>query len=117
MALAAMLLACWVMMNGHSLMEINFSVRGYLCAALCLLMLPVLLYAEPLKIKAAKMGSTVLAVLLWGTLVVSGGLMEGHRMALREAQTIPTDSVSGFMDTTERLLSMDRQHHDQNQLN
>ena len=116
-SLAAMLLACWVMMNGHSLMEINFSIRAYLCAALCLLMLPILLYAEPLKIKAAQTGSIVLAVLLWGTLVVSGGLMEGHRIALRESQTIPTDSVSGFMDTTKQLISRDKLDHEQNQLN
>ena len=116
-SLAAMMLACWVMMNGHSLMEINFSVRGYLCAALCLLMVPILLYAESLKIKAAQAGSIVLTALLWGTLVVSGCLMEGHRIALRESQMILTDSVSGFMNTTKKLISKDKLDHEQNQLN
>ena len=115
--LAAMLLACWVMMNGHSLMEINFSIRAYLCAALCLLMLPVLLYGEPLKRKAAKTGGVVLAALLWCVLAVSGGLMEGHRAALREMETFSTDSVSEFMDTTKKLVSRDRLDHEQNQLN
>lgn len=116
-ALAAMLLACWVMMNGHSLMEINFSIRAYLCAALCLLMLPVLLYGEPLKIKAAKAGGVVLAALLWCVLAVSGALMEGHRMALREMETFSTDSASEFMDTTKKLVSRDWLDHEQNQLN
>ena len=115
--LAAMLLACWVMMNGHSLMEINFSIRAYLCAALCLLMLPVLLYGEPLKRKAAKTGGVVLAALLWCVLAVSGGLMEGHRAALREMETFSTDSVSEFMDTAKKLVSRDRLDHEQNQLN
>ncbi len=47
-SLAAALLAAWVMMNLHSLMEINFSVRGFKCFAYVLLVLPVLLYARPL---------------------------------------------------------------------
>ena len=116
-ALAAMLLACWVMMNGHSLMEINFSVRAYLCAALCFLMLPVLLYAQPLKVKSAQPGSAVLAVLLWLTLAVSGGLMAGHRMVLREMQTFSTNSASEFMKTSEKFVSLDKLDHEQNQLN
>lgn len=40
-SLAAALLASWVMMNLHSLMEINFSVRGFKCFAYVLLALPV----------------------------------------------------------------------------
>ncbi len=34
-SLAAALLAAWVMMNLHSLMEINFSVRGFKVLRLC----------------------------------------------------------------------------------
>lgn len=117
---AAMLLACWVMMNTHSLMEINFSIRMYQCVALLLLLLPVLLYAEPLPLKSAKATSVAgvtLAVLLWLTLAVSGGVMEAHRMVLREMETFSTTSVSEFMDTTRKFVSRDLLDHEQNQLN
>ncbi len=115
--LAAMLLACWVMMNGHSLMEINFSVRAYLCAALVFLLLPVVVYGEPLRVKAARAGSVALAVLLWAALAVSGALLESHRMVLREMQSFSTDSASTFMETTQKWISKDWLDHEQNQLN
>ena len=45
--LAPSLLACWIMMNLHGLMEISFSVRMYQCAAFTLLLLAVVAYQEP----------------------------------------------------------------------
>ena len=62
--LAAMLLACWVLMNGHSLMELNFSFRPYLCVAMVFLLLPVVLYARPLAVKDGKTAKAAGAVLL-----------------------------------------------------
>ena len=114
--LAGMLLAGWVVMNIHSLMEINFSVRAYLCAALVFLLLPVVLYGEPLKLKAAQTVSVGLAVLLWLTLAVSGGLLESHRMVLREMETFSTHSVAEYMEACRKFITRDPLDPEQNQL-
>ena len=47
-SLAAALIACWAMMNFHSLMEINFSVRMYQCAAYFLLMIVAVAFEQPM---------------------------------------------------------------------
>ena len=71
------------MMDLHSLMEINFSVRGFKCFAYGLLALPILLYAKPLAaggtVKARKQTRTAGVVLLASFavyLAVFGGLLD-----------------------------------------
>jgi len=98
--LAAALLACWVMMNAHSLMEINFSIRAYQCAAWTLLLLPVLLWGKPLTARegAVRACGWGLGVFLWLWLAVFGGLMESHRMVLRDAEAFYTDSAPEYLD-------------------
>ena len=68
-ALAAVMLACVVMMNLHSLMEINFSIRGSQCAAYVLLALVMLAYPQPLvngnKQKGRAARITVLLMAGW----------------------------------------------------
>lgn len=103
--LAAALLAAWVMMNLHSLMEINFSVRGFRCFAYMLLVLPVLLYARPLlagetakarkKMKTVGILVTVLSALY---LAVFGGLLESARMTDRKAENFQTSDVYEYLD-------------------
>lgn len=103
--LAAALLAAWVMMNLHSLMEINFSVRGFKCFAYVLLTLPVLLYARPLlageTAKARKKMKTVgiLVTVLYALyLAVFGGLLESARMTDRKAENFQTSNVYEYLD-------------------
>ena len=103
--LAAVLLAAWVMMNLHSLMEINFSVRGFKCFAYVLLTLPVLLYARPLLAgetgKTRKQAKTVGILVTVGYalyLAVFGGLLESARMTDRKAENFQTSNVYEYLD-------------------
>lgn len=104
-SLAAVLLAAWVMMNLHSLMEINFSVRGFRCFAYMLLVLPILLYARPLlageTAKARKQAKTVGILVTVGYalyLAVFGGLLESARMTDRKAENFQTSDVYEYLD-------------------
>ena len=117
-SLAAALLASWVMMNLHSLMEINFSVRGFKCFAYMLLTLPVLLYARPLlageTAKARKQAKTVGILVTVGYvlhLAVFGGLLESHRMVSR--QEVATSSIYEYLDTLRSFVKRDVFDHDQ----
>lgn len=114
--LAAMLLACWVMMNAHGLMELNFSIRAYQCMAFLFLLFPALLYAKPLSAKVVKWGGLAAAGFIWLYLLVFGALLEGHRMVSREAAEFSTDSASVFMDTLESYVRRDVFDHEQHQL-
>lgn len=80
--LAAMLLACWVMMNTHSLMEINFSVQAYQCVAFSLLLLPVALYGRPLSEPSARTGGAAVCVGFLAYLSLFGVLL-GMRQSVR----------------------------------
>ena len=117
--LAAALLAAWVMMNLHSLMEINFSVRGFKCFAYVLLVLPVLLYARPLLAgdtqKARKMAKTAgLALLACFAvyLAVFGGLLESARMTDRKAERFETSDVYEYLDFLRGCVRGDVFDHD-----
>ena len=122
--LAAALLAAWVMMNLHSLMEINFSVRGFKCFAYVLLTLPVLLYAQPLLAgetqKARKTAKTVgilVTVLYVLYLAVFGGLLERARMTDRKAERFETSDVYEYLDFLRGCVRGDVFDHDSYQRN
>ena len=118
-SLAAALLAVWVMMNLHSLMEINFSVRGFKCFAYVLLILPVLLYAK-LQLagdtaKARKQAKTVgiLVVVLYALyLAVFGGLLERARMTDRKAERFETSDVYEYLNFLRGCVRGDVFDHD-----
>ena len=123
-SLAAALLAVWVMMNLHSLMEINFSVRGFKCFAYVLLVMPVLLYAKPLTAgetaKARKQAKTVgiLVVILYALyLAVFGGLLERTRMTDRKAERFETSDVYEYLDFLRGCVRGDVFNHDSYQRN
>ena len=123
-SLAAALLAVWVMMNLHSLMEINFSVRGFKCFAYMLLALPILLYAKPLlageTAKARKQAKTVgiLVVVLYALyLAVFGGLLERARMTDRKAENFQTSDVYEYLDFLRGCVRGDVFNHDSYQRN
>ena len=117
--LAAALLAVWGMMNLHSLMEINFSVRGFKCFAYMLLALPILLYAKPLlageTAKARKQAKTVgiLVVVLYALyLAVFSGLLERARMTDRKAENFQTSDVYEYLDFLRGCVRGDVFDHD-----
>ena len=107
--LAAMLLACLVMMNLHGLMEISFSVQVFQCAAFFLLLLPTVCYGtytEGRKRRAA--GIVVLVVSdLW--LVISVALLGGSLLAQKEYRELDAAGMTtgSFIETLERLDRMD----------
>ena len=107
--LAAMLLACLVMMNLHGLMEISFSVQMFQCAAFFLLLLPTVCYGtytEGRKRRAA--GIVVLVVSdLW--LVISVALLGGSMLAQKEYRELDAAGMTtgSFIETLERLDRMD----------
>lgn len=106
-SLAAALLACWVMINVHSLMELNFSVRAFQCSAMLLLLLPVLAWGEPLSEKHAKRGGPALCVFFCLYLGVFSGLLGLRRMAQRQITTLALDDVDEVMSTLESAVEMD----------
>lgn len=107
--LAAMLLACLVMMNLHGLMEISFSVQMFQCATFFLLLLPTVCYGtytEGRKRRAA--GIVVLVVSdLW--LVISVALLGGSLLAQKEYRELDAAGMTtgSFIETLERLDRMD----------
>ena len=107
--LAAMLLACLVMMNLHGLMEISFSVQMFQCAAFFLLLLPTVCYGtytEGRKRRAA--GIVVLVVSdLW--LVISVALLGGSLLAQKEYRELDAAGMTtgSFKETLVRLDRMD----------
>lgn len=106
-ALAAVLMACWVMMNSHSLMEINFSVQAYQCFAFPFLLLPVILYAEPLTEKAARLGGIGVCMGLWLYLAVFGGLLGVRQTVRRESDMLRAGSMEELMTALESYARRD----------
>ena len=117
--LAAMLLACLVMMNLHGLMEISFSVQMFQCAAFFLLLLPTVCYGtytEGRKRRAA--GIVVLVVSdLW--LVISVALLGGSLLAQKEYRELDAAGMTtgSFIETLERLDRMDAYNDQSYQVN
>lgn len=105
--LAAMLLACWVMMNTHSLMEINFSVQAYQCLAFVLLLLPAALYGEPLSEKAARMGGAAVCGAVWLYLAVFGGLLGLRQSVRRESATLRAGSMDQLLSALDSYARRD----------
>lgn len=123
-ALAAMLLAVWVLMNGHSLMEISFSVRGFLCFAYALLLLPVLLYAKPLlreenakERKASRLAGCALLVGFCVYEAVFGGLLLSHRAVVREQAAYQPYSEVSYMNKLRDFIRRDVFVQEANKLN
>lgn len=106
-ALAAVLLASWVMVNAHSLMEINFSVQSYQCFAFVLLLLSVVLYGSPLREVAAKAGGAVVCAVFWVWLAVFGGLMGLRQRVQWESDTLRASSMEQLMEALDSYARRD----------
>lgn len=106
-ALAAVLLACWVMMNTHSLMELSFSVQAYQGVAFVLLLLPAALYGGPLTEKTAKMGGAAVCVVFWMYLAVFGGVLGVRQVVRRESATLRAASMDELMSALDSYAKRD----------
>ena len=105
--LAAMLLACLVMMNAHSAMEINFSIRAFECLAYSLLAIMLVAFAEPLRANLVKIGGWVLGGAVWLYLAVFGGLLMSHRSVEAASANFSTSDVTTYMNTLQSYVSKD----------
>ena len=107
--LAAMLLACLVMMNLHGLMEISFSVQMFQCAAFFLLLLPTVCYGTYTEGRKRRDAGIVVLVVsdLW--LVISVALLGGSLLAQKEYRELDAAGMTtgSFIETLERLDRMD----------
>ncbi len=113
---AAALLACWAMMNLHSAMEINFSIRSFQCTAFLLLLLPVLLYGKPLSERTAGWSGAAISVFLCAYLAVFGVLLERHRGVDREASEFIASGVAEYMNGMRDFAERDVFDHERYQL-
>lgn len=105
--LAAVLLACWVMINTHSLIEINFSIQAYQCVGFILLLLPVVLYGEPLSEATAKVGGAVMCAALWVYLAVFGYFLGQRQTVRREFSSLQVFSIDEAISAMERFAERD----------
>lgn len=105
--LAAVLLACWVMMNTHSLMEINFSVQPFPCMALVLLLLPVVLYGRPLPGKVTQWGGVGVCLACWLYLGIFGGLLGLRQRVRQESDMLRATSISQLMEALDSYARRD----------
>ena len=106
-SLAAVLLACWAMMNTHSLMEINFSLPCYQAFGFVLLLLPVVLYGAPLSEKAVKAGGAAVCAGFWVYLAVFGGLMELRQSVRHASDTLRASSVEELLSALDSYARRD----------
>ena len=109
-ALAAMFVACLVMMNLHGLMELTFSVRGYLVPAMTLMAIMTVAYGEPLVLKGrqtVKRASVLAAVACWVMLALFGVMLESYRMVTKQSAQLETPDYDEFMTTLERYITLD----------
>lgn len=106
-SLIAVLLACWVMLNSHSLMEINFSLPCYQVFGFVLLLLPVVLYGEPLRKGGLKLGGVALCAGFWVYLAVFGGLMELRQSVRHASDTLRASSVEELLSALDSYARRD----------
>lgn len=106
-SLAAVLIACWVMMNLHSFMEINFSVRMYQCAAFFILMIPVLLYAKGAPQRWSKLCGYAALAIVCLQLAVFGSLLRGYRTVQKDAAFLNAANAEAFMSSLQSFVERD----------
>lgn len=105
--LAAVLLACWIMMNTHSLMEINFSVQPFPCVSFILFLMMVVLYGRPLTKNVVKWGGMGICLVCWLYLAVFGGLLGLRQRVRQESDTLRATSMDELMEALDSYARRD----------
>lgn len=116
-SLAAVLVACWAMMNLHGLMEISFSIRMFQCAAYFVLMMAALAFEQPMPQRTRKLGGTAVLVVVCLYLAVFGSLLQGHRTVQKEAATLNTNDAYTFMSAVQSFVDREAFDKAPHQLN
>lgn len=106
-SLAAVLLAVWVMMNLHSVMEINFAHRGYQVYAYVLLAVMLAVYPSALPDRSGKWLGRAGAGVLAAWLAFFGVTFELHRMAADDYENMTYFSNAQVMSDTKRCADRD----------
>ena len=105
--LPSALLACWVIINTHSLMEINFSIQSYQCVAFLILLFPVILYSKPLP-ERVKRGNSFLVCTFFGAyIIIFGGLLGLRQSVQQESASLRAGSVDEVMSALESYARRD----------
>ncbi len=108
--LGAAFFTCWVMMNTHGLMEINFSIRAYQCAAFFLLALTIICFEKPFPEKVRKWGG---AIAVFGTgayLIVFSALLVCNILAAQlfaSARNNVNITVPEMIDVLQKADTLD----------
>lgn len=103
----AMLLSAWLMINIHSSMEINFSIRAYQCLVYPLLMLSIIAFAKPLTKQAIKAGQYALLSGLWLFELLFGALYFSYRVTVSSAASFSASDVYVYMNKLEQFAAGD----------
>ena len=108
-SLAAVLLACWLMMNLHGLMELSFSIRGYQVMAYTLLALILVAFPKPIRDHKAFMKRAGTFGMAFATLWLAffGITYEMSRMAKKQAEEFVFISNEQVMSDIEKMIKMD----------
>lgn len=114
--LAVVLLACWVMINAHSAMEINFSVRSFQCVAFFLLLVPVIRYEKPVPERFAGWAGAAVSLFLCVYFAVFGVLLARHRGVEQDAAAFSVSSVAEYMNGMRDFAERDVFDHERYQL-
>jgi len=114
--LAAVLVACWVMMNTHSAMEINFSIRSFQCIAFLLLLLPALIHGRSVPERTVGWAGAAVSVYLCVYLAAFGVLLERHREVEQEALGFTASSAAEYMNGMRDFAERDVFDHERYQL-
>lgn len=108
--LAIVFLACLFMMNLHSFIEFNFSIRAYGIIAYLLLAIMVLAYGEPMFMKdkkAIQKWSNCTAAGLLAVIAVFFVVAFSYRVVIHKATAFETTSLEDYLDTMDDYIAFD----------
>ena len=109
---AAMMIAVWTMMNVHSLIEFNFSIRCFLVIALLLYVL-VMMECEgetahaAVRKKTLKNGAVACFSVFLAFLVFFGSTIMAYRIVHIRSASFESTDYDEFMQTLEKYIALD----------
>lgn len=108
--LAAVFLSCILMLNIHSFMEINLSIRAYAIMAYFLMAIMMLAFGEPVLVKgkrSVKRAAAAAAAGMWLTIVTFAGITISFRAVDRISASYETTNLADFMHTLDKFIAFD----------
>ena len=112
--LTMLLLALWVLLVGHSLMELNFNIRAFQCYAYGLLLLPALAFGKPVfrgDSKSSQIRNRLVSQLLVAALMIHTALfctlVSLHRWVDKDEAEYTAYSYYEFLDRVKLYYDLD----------